>query len=165
MSARQIKPVNKKIKNATTKEYNGIKFRSQLEVMTYKTLLSEGFSPKYEEDSFCIFPSQAVSVPLFTKNKFKNKNKGIQPISLSACIDRRSLSKLTYTPDFTFDYNGKHIIIEVKGFATDTFVYRFKLFRAYLESLPDKDSIELWEIFTKAQLLDCIRHLKAEINN
>ena len=38
---------NKKIKNAHPKEYNHIKFKSQLEVMTYKTLFELGFNPQY----------------------------------------------------------------------------------------------------------------------
>ena len=40
--------INKKIKGATTTCYNGIQFKSSLEVMIYKTLLQEGFHPKYE---------------------------------------------------------------------------------------------------------------------
>ena len=36
---------NKKVKNATETEYNGIKFKSLTEVTIYKTLLQEGFEP------------------------------------------------------------------------------------------------------------------------
>ena len=39
---------NKKISNATELEYEGIKFRSKLEVYCYKRLKEEGLSFKYE---------------------------------------------------------------------------------------------------------------------
>ena len=59
---------NKKIKNAHPKEYNGIKFRSQLEVTTYKTLIEHGFTPKYEEETFILWDGFIPSVPFYTKN-------------------------------------------------------------------------------------------------
>lgn len=101
-------------------------------------------------------------MPFYTKNKFKRKNHNIDVVSKFTCKDMRPLTSMIYTPDFTFDYKGKHIIIEVKGFSTDTFVYRFKMFRASLEKREDKDKIELWEIYTKRQLLECLEHLNNE---
>ena len=153
---------NKKIKNTHPKEYNGIKFRSQLEVTTYKTLIENGFTPKYEEETFILWDGFIPSVPFYTKNSFKRKNHNIEIVSKFTCKDMRPLTSMIYTPDFTFDYKGKHIIIEVKGFSTDTFVYRFKMFRASLEKREDKDKIELWEIYTKRQLLECLEHLNNE---
>ena len=151
---------NKKIKNAHPKEYNGIKFRSQLEVTTYKTLIEYGFTPKYEEETFILWDGFIPSVPFYTKNSFKRKNHNIEVLSPFTVKDRRPVQCAVYVPDFTFDYKGKHIIVEVKGFSTDTFKYRFKLFRKSLEYREDKDKLEIWEIFTKKQLLDCIRILK-----
>lgn len=151
---------NKKIKNAHPKEYNGIKFKSQLEVMTYRTLLEKGFTPKYEEEKYILWDGFIPSVPFYTKNKFKRKNHNIEVLSNSTCKDKRPVQCAVYVPDFTFDYKGRHIIVEVKGFSTDTFKYRFKLFRKSLEYREDKDKLEIWEIFTKKQLLDCIRILK-----
>ena len=151
---------NKKIKNAHPKEYNGIKFRSQLEVTTYKTLIEYGFTPKYEEETFILWDGFIPSVPFYTKNSFKRKNHNIEVLSPFTVKDRRPVQCAVYVPDFTFDYKGRHIIVEVKGFSTDTFKYRFKLFRKSLEYREDKDKLEIWEIFTKKQLLDCIRILK-----
>ena len=151
---------NKKIKNAHPKEYNGIKFRSQLEVTTYKTLIEYGFTPKYEEETFILWDGFIPTVPFYTKNSFKRKNHNIEVLSPFTVKDRRPVQCAVYVPDFTFDYKGRHIIVEVKGFSTDTFKYRFKLFRKSLEYREDKDKLEIWEIFTKKQLLDCIRILK-----
>lgn len=155
---------NKKIKNAHPKEYNGIKFRSQLEVTTYKTLIEHGFTPKYEEETFILWDGFIPSVPFYTKNSFKRKNHNIEVLSPFTVKDKRSIANISYTPDITFDYNGKHIIVEVKGFQNDIFSYKFKMFRKSLETLDNKDSIEVWEIFSKRQLLECIEHLKQNTN-
>lgn len=155
---------NKKIKNAHPKEYNGIKFRSQLEVMTYKTLIEYGFTPKYEEKTFILWDGFIPSISFYTKNKFKRKNHNIEIVSNSTCKDKRPLTAITYTPDFIFDYKDKHIIVEVKGLQNDVFPYKFKLFRWCLEKQNNKDNIEVWEIFSKKQLIECIEHLKQETN-
>lgn len=155
---------NKKIRNAHPKEYNGIKFKSQLEVMTYKTLLQAEMNPQYEKQTFILFDGFIPSVPFYTKNSFKRKNHNIEVLSPATVKDKRPLTGITYTPDFTFDYNDKHIIVECKGMVNDVFPYKFKMFRALLEQSKDKDNIELWEIYTKKQLLECIEHLKQETN-
>lgn len=151
---------NKKIKNAHSKEYNGIKFKSQLEIMTYRTLLEKGFTPKYEGEKYILWDGFIPTVPFYTKNKFERRNHNIEVISPFTVKDKRPVQCAVYVPDFTFDYKGRHIIVEAKGFSTDTFKYRFKLFRKSLEYREDKDKLEIWEIFTKKQLLDCIRILK-----
>ena len=149
---------NVKIINATPKTYNNIKFKSLAEVMVYKTLIQQGFSPQYEQETFIIWEGYKPTITFFTKNSFKRKNKNIEIISENTAKDNRIITNITYTPDFTFMYNGIKVIIEVKGFQNDVFPYKFKMFRKHLESLEGK--YELWEIFTKKQLLECINHLK-----
>lgn len=155
---------NKKIKNAHPKEYNHIKFKSQLEVMTYKTLFELGLNPQYEKEKYVLWDGFIPTVPFYTKNNFKRKNHNIEVLSPFTVKDRRPTANISYTPDITFDYNGKHIIVEVKGFQNDIFSYKFKMFRKSLETLDNKDSIEVWEIFSKRQLLECIEHLKQNTN-
>lgn len=152
---------NRKILNATPRTYDGIQFKSQLEVMTYRTLLQAGFQPRYEPERFPIWLGFPPSVPFLTKNSFKRKNRHIEVLTPKACIDLRPISALTYTPDFIFDYHGIHVIVECKGYVNDVFPLKFKLFRKYLESLPDASDYQLWEIFSKSQLLDCIAYLKS----
>lgn len=154
---------NVKIINATPKTYNNIKFKSLAEVMVYKTLIQQGFSPQYEQETFIIWEGYKPTITFFTKNSFKRKNKNIEIISENTAKDNRIITNITYTPDFTFMYNGIKVIIEVKGFQNDVFPYKFKMFRKHLESLEGK--YELWEIFTKKQLLECINHLKHEGSN
>lgn len=155
----------RRVRGSKAKEYNGLKFKSLAEIMVYKTLLSNGITPKYEEEVFFLLEGLLPSVPFYTKNRFKRKNHNIEVLSPFTCRDNRPLDSMIYTPDFTFDYGGKHIIIEVKGFATDVFAYRFKLFRISLESREDKDRFEVWEIHSKRQLLECLEHLKQESND
>lgn len=151
---------NKKILNASPKEYNGIEFKSTLEVTVYKTLLQEGFNPEYEKHTYVIWDGFIPKVPFYTKNIFKRKNHNIVPISAITVIDNRNMQSITYTPDFYFEYNGKKIIIEVKGHVNDVFPYKFKMFRKYIQEEEDYFNYEIWEIFTKKQLLECISLLK-----
>jgi len=152
--------MNKKIQNATKKEYDGIQFKSLLEISTYKILKELGLNPSYEKETFLIWEGCNSKVPFFTKNSFKRKNHNIEVLSHNTVIDRRPLTGITYTPDITFDYKGKHIIIECKGFTNDVFPYKFKMFRKYIQELNDGIEYEIWEIFTKKQLIECINHLE-----
>jgi len=151
---------NSKIQNATPKVYNDIKFKSLSEVMVYKTLLAEGFSPEYEKYTYLIFEGFVPSIPFYTGKKFKKKDYRLKKLSAFNTKDERPLDGITYTPDFYFEFNGKKIIIEVKGFENDVFPYKFKMFRKYMEEQPDKDDYEIWEIFTKTQLMECINRLR-----
>ena len=156
--------MNRKVKNATQKTYNGIKFKSLSEIIVYKTLSSEGFDPKYEEKTFVIWDGFIPHIPFYTKNDFKRKNHNIEVISEKLVRDNRPLSSITYTPDFIFNYNDKTIIVEVKGFENDVYPYKMKLFRRMLELEGNDSNYEIWEIFSKSQLLNCIELLKSDNN-
>ena len=45
---------NKKVRNATTKVYKGIKFRSKLELFTYMKLEDAGIKAFYEKEKFIL---------------------------------------------------------------------------------------------------------------
>jgi len=80
---------NSKIKNATPLTYDGIKFRSKLEVYCYKELKKHKIYANYEPVTYTILDS------------FYFNNKKVQGI--------------TYTPDFV----GEDFIIECKGWMND----------------------------------------------
>lgn len=155
---------NKKIKNANPKIYNGIKFRSLLEVTIYKTLLEEGFSPEYEKHTYVLWEGGTPTIPFLTLNTLKRKDKRCVPIGLSTMSVWKPLSKITYTPDFYFEYNGKKVIVEAKGIPNEVYPYKIKMFRKYLEGMLDKNAYIIWEIHTKKQLLECIELLKNQNN-
>lgn len=156
---------NKKIINATPLTYDNIKFKSKLEAMCYKTLKEEGITAKYECDTYILFEGFDPHIPFYTKNKFKGKDKNIIVLTANTVIDTRKVKSWEYTPDFYFEYNNYAIYIETKGFYNDVARYKTKLFRKELEDLQAKNparSYEFWEIHTRKQLLDCIKHIKNE---
>jgi hypothetical protein len=94
--------VNRKVKNATPLTYNGIKFRSRLEVFCYKSLIKHNIKADYEKYKFTLLDS------------FR--------------FNDESVRKMTYTPDFV----GEEFVIECKGFSNDAFPLRWKLFKHFL---------------------------------
>jgi len=156
---------NKKIKNATKVVYEDIKFKSKLEEMCYKVLKDGGFNPLYEQKKYTLFDGFLPHVPFYTKNVFKRKNKNVSTLSNSTAVDNRVVQSWIYTPDLYFEYNDYVIHIEVKGYYNDVARYKMKLFRKNLEEMQKNDPLhiyEFWEIHTKKQLLECIKHIKDE---
>ena len=154
---------NKKIKNASPLEYDGIQFRSKLEVTCYKVLKENHIEPLYEKETFTLWNGFYPTVPFYTKNTFKKGNCNLKLLSTKTALDRRKVDSWNYTPDFSFTFNNFIIFIEVKGFSNGIYEYKRKLFRKILEDKQIEDnehSYELWEIHTKGQLLECIKHLK-----
>ena len=154
----------RRVQNANPMEYDGIRFKSMLEVTTYKTLVQEGFTPEYEKHPYLIWEGFIPTVPFFTKNTLRRKNKHCIPLSGNTMIVRKPLNGIVYVPDFYFEYKGKKVIVEVKGFKTQLFDMKFKMFRKHIEEQPDKDAYIIWEIHTKKQLLECIKLLKNQNN-
>jgi len=95
-------PKNTKVKNATPTKYDGIQFKSKLEVYCYTKLKENNIKAVYEEITFEILPS-------FTYNGEKVRN-------------------MKFTPDFV----GETFIIECKGNMNDSFPLRWKIFKYYL---------------------------------
>lgn len=90
---------NKKVKNATPIEVDGIRFRSTLESFVYKLLKENNIPFLYEKETITFIPA------------FEYLGKKIRP--------------WTYTPDFT----GDNFVIEVKGWANDAFPNKWKLLK------------------------------------
>ena len=141
--------MNRRILNATPFTYNGIDFKSKSEVMVYKTLIENGFTPKYEEETFYYWDGIRPTVPFYDLGPDRHLR-----------LNMKKLIGSKYTPDFTFWSGGFKIIIEVKGYANDIYPFKKKLFRAYLETLDYP--ILFAEIYTKRQLLEFIKVIKDE---
>ena len=99
---KKLKSQNKKIKNATPIEADGIKFRSKLELYTYKKLKEANIMTDYEQHRYELLPAFV--------------------------FHGKKVRAMTYLPDFV----GKGFIIECKGFANDAFPLRKKLFEFWL---------------------------------
>lgn len=141
--------VNKKIRNAQESNYDGIKFKSKVEVMVYKTLLQQGFKPFYEPTKYPIWRGFKPEVPTYKPDKQGNLT-----------LQNTKIIDITYTPDFLFmgPDNKTVIIMEVKGFQNDTYPMKEKMFRGYLEDLLHKSnqSTMFFQVKNKKQVLEAI---------
>lgn len=93
---------NKKVKNATPLEYNGISFKSKLEMYCYKLLKENKIPVEYEVEKF--------------------------PILDPFVYNEEHIRGMSFTPDFV----GDNFVVECKGFMNDAFPLRWKLFKHYL---------------------------------
>lgn len=140
---------NRKIRNASPLEYDGIFFKSKLEKMTYQILRENGFPVKYEPKKFIIWEGFKPNIPFYNKDKKTRLLK----------LDSKKIISISYTPDFVFPYNNHIIIIESKGLENEVFPLKKKIFRKWLEN-NCRNSI-YFEIYTKRQLLQAIDIIKA----
>ena len=118
------KPQNKKVQNATAKTYKGIKFRSKLEVFTYKKLEEAGIVSDYEKHKYVLQSGFYYSSDMYEPHK----THGYVTITTK-------IRDITYTPDFV-DPHGRWII-EVKGYANDVFPIKWKMFKNHLMQLEE----------------------------
>lgn len=144
---------NKKIKNATPTEYNGIKFKSRLEVMTYKTLIEAGFNPVYEIAAIELWKGFKPTVPFYDRNSKK----------MFVSNDKKEIS-IKYSPDFQVIHNGVQAFIEVKGGqVNDVFYIKRKLFRKWLEDNQEISPFKFmyFIVHTKKEVLEVINIIKS----
>lgn len=140
---------NKKIKNASPLEFDGISFKSKLEKMIYQTLRENNLPVEYEPQKFIIWEGFRPTVPFYDKDKTTRMLK----------LEKKKIISISYTPDFVFRYNDYLIIIEAKGMENDRFYLKKKMFRKWLENNEPKSIY--FEIYTKKQLLQAIDIIKA----
>lgn len=139
---------NKKVINASPLVYDGIQFKSKLEVTVYKAFIDNGIHPCYEPEKHIIFEGFKPTIPFYIKDKDKNVS-----------INNVKQIAISYTPDFEFGYNGYKVYIEVKpAYHNDVYPYKRKLFRKYLEDKPKsiyaqlssrKDTLQFIEILKR----------------
>lgn len=143
---------NKKVKHANPHEYNGIDFKSQLEIDTYIALVSEGFNPEYEKTTYHLTKSKRFSIPIYDFHGDRKLHKKVWGLNLYKVQD------IKYTPDFTFKINGIDVFVEAKGYPTEKYLYQKKLFFEWLEkNNPDS---AFFEIHNKKQLNEAVEIIK-----
>lgn len=138
--------INKKVRNATPLEYNGLKFKSKLEVFCFKQLVENNIKASYEDHTFSLMEKY-----IFKGYEYpERRTKIVQPI--------------TYTPDFVIDRDNMTIIIECKGFRNDIFPVKWKLFKSVLNNIPNK-TFYLFLPKNQKQVLETIEQIKTILNN
>lgn len=138
---------NRKIKNATITEYDGITFKSKVEASVYKHLVSAGFKVQYEPTTFVLFNGYK---PELTNYYAPDSHKVLE-------CQTGKIRNVTYTPDFVV--NDKYLI-EVKGMQNDVYPVKQKFFRKLLDQTP----YIFFEVHTMAQLLQAINIIKDDIS-
>jgi glutathione peroxidase-family protein len=153
---RRKKGSNNKIINAKRHEFNGIKFRSGLELFTYKKLIEANINDfKYEEVKFTLldkFEFNNNSFEPFEKKLGKVKEKGFNELS-------NNIRAITYLPDFCCIKDDKTgWLIENKGFAREVFNVKWKLFKKHL--VDNGYNVDLYLPQTQQHVLECIKLIK-----
>lgn len=125
---------NTKAKKIT---YDGITFASGLEKYTYQALKKAKIKADYEPTTFELIPS--FHFPLKSYERQSN-GKGDM-------VNRgeKKVLGMKYTPDFV----GENFVIECKGYGTDTFNIRWKIFKYMMK---DEEGVMLFKPQTKAEV-------------
>ena len=149
--------INKKVKNASECTYNGIKFRSKLELYCYKYFLDNKVELQYEARTYVIFPKFETNVHLYLPVKQRNSTK------TELCLKNNKILPITYTPDFVLQVDNKLFFIETKGRPNDVYPIKRKLFLHHLSKLNK----ECWffEPHNQKQVHDTYNLIKTILNN
>lgn len=112
-----------KIRNATSLDIDGHKFKSKLEAYCYKRLKEENITGEYEKHIFELQPAFEYTNDSIEMYKTKGEKKFGKA--------RTNIRAITYKPDFVNVENDW--IIECKGFPNDSFPLKWKMFKYSLE--------------------------------
>ena len=147
---------NKKIRGATPKEYNGIRFKSTLECSCYKKLEASGLDFSYESERITLWEGAKLQNTLvFSPKKIKagKYSKFLEP-------QTRALLNITYTPDFVIIKNNYKIYFDVKGKENETYPIKKKMFLKYLEEQVDGKVYMFFEPHNVRQMMQALEIIK-----
>jgi len=136
---------NKKVKNARITIYDGISFKSKLEVYCYKKLKENEIPFEYEPKVYTLFVGNKPNLVSFYDPDKKTKK---------LRLNNTKVINVTYTPDFV----GDNWVIETKGLKSSTYSIKMKMFREYLENTGNKWYI--YEPHSQYQIDEAIKLIK-----
>ncbi len=142
---------NKKVMGAVQVSKYGIDFRSKLELYTYEQLSKYNLSFEYEKKKYILIPPSVNLFDLYVSRKVRGKSYK-QLVKAS-----KKNQAMTYTPDFLVFHKKVIYIIETKGFETDTFKTKIKLFKRLLNSLCEDNEYVLMIPKSQSQVNECIK--------
>lgn len=142
---------NQKVKRAQPKSYQGVDYKSGLEVYCARALERAGLPNNYEQVTFTLM--EGFECPA-TSWEFKPDKKGMEKQKLML-VTSPKIRKITLTPDFPCMKEGW--VIECKGLKTDSFTLKFKLWKKYLceHNLP----LTIYLPNNQAQVDQAIQHI------
>lgn len=124
---------NKKIKGAKGVIFEGIKFKSRLEMTCYKKFKEAGLDFSYESEKVILWEGFKPSSILI----YSPKKEGRGSYRGNLEIQEKKLLNVTYTPDFVVTKDKCKIYLDVKGMPNDTYPIKKKLFLKVLEERND----------------------------
>lgn len=134
--------MNRKVKNADYRVFDGIKFRSKLEISVYKELKKQDIEFEYEPEKIVL------------QEGFKPKS----PYYIDSKEHWEKVRAITYTPDFVAKIDDYTVYIEVKGWETDRYIVKKKMF---LNKIKDDDRSIFIEVHTIRGLKNSIIKIKS----
>ena len=145
------KSKNKKVLGATKVSKHGVDFRSKLELYCYEQLIKYELPFEYEKKKFILVGESVNLFDLYVSRKVRGK-------SYKQLVKSSPKNQpMTYTPDFLVYYNNTIYIIETKGFETDTFKTKIKLFKRLLNELCSEGRYVLMIPKSQSQVDQCIK--------
>ena len=138
-----MKKANKrgKIRNATPLIFDGIQFRSKLEVYCYQELKKHHLEAQYEQITY-----ELVKPFTFMGKWLESTKTGLK-------LEPNKVRPMTYTPDFV----GDNFIIECKGFANEQWPIKKKLIKQHLQYL---DAMNVFVPSNRKQIDEIINIIK-----
>lgn len=153
---------NKKVINASPTEYNGIKFKSRLEVSCYKLLTEAGLNFTYESEKIVIWEGTRLKKTRYFRPSSKRNMTGLKEYN-------KVLMNVTYTPDFVVTFgeypNGYKFYIDVKGKENDVYPIKKKMFLKSIDTRNDSMNYMFFEPHNVNDIRQTISIIKECIKN
>lgn len=134
--------MNRKVRNADYRVYDGIEFRSKFEMSVYKELKKQNIEFKYEPEKITL------------QNGFKPAS----PYYIDSAEHWEKVRAITYTPDFIAKIDNYTVYIEAKGWETDRYIVKRKMF---LDKIKDDKYSIFIEVHTIRGLKNSILKIKS----
>jgi hypothetical protein len=145
---------NKKVKNAKVHEYEGLIFKSGLELFCYKTLRELDIPFIYQPEKTVLLESFKINFKCYEDigKIYRDDNKKIvKSTKRFDLVD--SVREISYTPDF-IDPTGLWIM-ETKGYAAPDFPLRWKMFKSILRNSRFEGLLLKPE--NQKEILECVK--------
>lgn len=134
--------MNKKVRNANGLVYDGITFRSKFEMSVYKELKKQNIVFNYEPEKITL----------------QNGFKPVSPYYIDSVEHWEKVRAITYTPDFIARIGKYTVYIEAKGWETDRYIVKRKMFL-------DKIKNSKYSIFIEVHTIRGLKNSILKINS
>lgn len=133
--------MNKKVRNTGSWVYNNIRFRSKFEMRVYQEMEKQGVDFEYEPEKVLLLQGFKCANPYF-----------IDSVEYTSKV-----RATTYTPDYKAKIGDYTVYIEAKGYCTDRYILKRKLF---LDKIKDDKSVFFIEVHSIMALRNSLTKIR-----